>query len=196
MNRFHPNPKVRATAPSGFGEELRRRYSENTYVAGVAKAAGLAYWYRSLGKKQENCTIKKQCLDTYPVSERNYKKKSIPSWNLIDISCLGGHIFDILGQNIIAKYLLDKRDKDTLTSPCCGEKYRLCKISDPHHQQLPTMSSKYYLPVMHDIIAKTICNVVCRKDCPDEYTKGVSKPSYILTIKNMVTISRILLPKH
>ena len=62
----------------------------------------------------------------------------------------------IIKQEIPAKNMQKKRSKNTLMSDKC----RLCKsnIEDIHHitSSCPQLSSRYYLPLRHNIIAKCV----------------------------------------
>ena len=63
-------------------------------------------------------------------------------------------------QEIATKYLLNKRQRDEGKTPTINNKCRLCKtnVEDITHiiSACPMMSSRYYLPLRHDPIAKII----------------------------------------
>ena len=62
-------------------------------------------------------------------------------------------------QEIPAKYLINKRQKEAGEETACNTKCRLRKHSteDVNHiiSSCPEMSS-YYLPIRHDVVAKTV----------------------------------------
>ena len=69
----------------------------------------------------------------------------------------------IIEQEIPTKYMQKKRSKNTLMSDKCS----LCKsnIRDIHHiaSSCPLLSSRYYLPLWHNIIAKCVYNKLLYK---------------------------------
>ena len=70
----------------------------------------------------------------------------------------------ITEQNIPTKYIQKKRSKNTLMSDKC----RLCKsnLEDIHHitSSCPQISSRYYLPLRHNVIAKCVYNKLLIND--------------------------------
>ena len=68
------------------------------------------------------------------------------------------YMSSIIKQEIPTKYMQKKRSKNTLMSDKC----RLCKsnIEDIHHiaSSCPQLSSRYYLPLRHSVIAKCVYN--------------------------------------
>ena len=64
----------------------------------------------------------------------------------------------ITEQEISTKHIQTKRSKNTLMSDKC----RLCKsnVEDIHHiaSRCPQLSSRYYLPLRHNVIAKCVYN--------------------------------------
>ena len=74
-------------------------------------------------------------------------------------------MFSITEQEISTKYIQRKRSKNTLMSDKC----RLCKsnVEDIHHiaSSCPQLSSsRYYLPLQHNVIAKCIYNKLLIND--------------------------------
>ena len=63
-------------------------------------------------------------------------------------------------QEIVTKYLINKRQRDEGKTPTISNKCRLCKtnIEDITHiiSVCPIMSSRYQLPLQHDPVAKAI----------------------------------------
>ena len=66
----------------------------------------------------------------------------------------------IQDQEIATKYLINKRQRDSGTLPTVNNRCRLCKsnIEDVTHiiSSCPMMSSRYYLPMRHDAVAKAV----------------------------------------
>ena len=63
-------------------------------------------------------------------------------------------------QEIATKYLINKRQRDEGKTPTISNKCRLCKtnIEDITHiiSAYPMMSSRYYLPLLHDPVTKAV----------------------------------------
>ena len=74
------------------------------------------------------------------------------------------HMSAIIEQEIPTKYMQNKRNKNTLMSDKC----RLCKsnVEDIHHiaSSCPQLSSRYYLPLRHNVIAKCAYNKLLIND--------------------------------
>ena len=73
-------------------------------------------------------------------------KKTRKSWtkNWKSTSHFEGYIAAIQEQDIPAKYLINKRARDAAKEP-------------------PFMSARYYLPVRHDMVAKTLYKEIIKK---------------------------------
>ena len=73
-----------------------------------------------------------------------------------------GYVFSVQEQEISTKYLINKRYSDGNNIPQCDNKCRPCKdaVEDIQHiiSSCPIMSSRYYLPMRHDIVAKASYN--------------------------------------
>ena len=71
-----------------------------------------------------------------------------------------GYIAAIQDQEIPTKYLLNKRARDAGKEPPCDNICRLCKtnLEDVIHiiSGCPFMFARYYLPMRHDMVAKTL----------------------------------------
>ena len=71
-----------------------------------------------------------------------------------------GYAFSIQEQDIPTKYLINKRDRDSGKEISCNSKCRLCKnaTEDVTHiiSSCPEMSSRFYLPLRHDAVAKVV----------------------------------------
>ena len=78
-----------------------------------------------------------------------------------------GYIAAIQEQEIPTKYLINKRARDAGKKPPCDNKCRLCKTNfeDVIHiiSCCPFMSARYYLPMRHDMVAKTLYKEIIKK---------------------------------
>ena len=81
-----------------------------------------------------------------------------------------GYIAEIQDQEIPTKYLLNKRARDAEKEPPFDNKGRLCKtnVEDVIHiiSCCPFMSARYYLPMRHDMVAKTLYKEIIKKNHP------------------------------
>ena len=78
------------------------------------------------------------------------------------------------------KYLLNKRARDAGKEPPCDNKCRLCKtnVEDVIHiiSGCPFMSARYYLPMRHDMVARTLYKEIIKKNHPEvEARKEISE---------------------
>lgn len=68
-----------------------------------------------------------------------------------------------------ARYAIEKRYREALGNPRCSLKCMLYHIFVEYIAHVissgPKLSS-YYLTTRHDVVAKTISNVIRKKDCP------------------------------
>ena len=75
-----------------------------------------------------------------------------------------GYIHAIQEQEISTKYLVNKRELDSGKPATSDNKCRLCRrqVEDISHVigNCEKMSSRYYLPLRHDVVAKTIWNEI------------------------------------
>ena len=95
-----------------------------------------------------------------------------------------GYIAAIQDQEIPSKYLLNKRATDAEKEPPCDNKCRLCKtnVEDVIHiiSGFPFMSARYYLPMRHDMVAKTLYKEIIKKNHPEvKAPKGINEQEYI-----------------
>ena len=69
-----------------------------------------------------------------------------------------GCIAAIQEQEIPTKYLINKRARDAEKEPPYDNKCRLCKTNVEFVIQVAVffMSARYYLPMKHDMVAKTL----------------------------------------
>ena len=81
-----------------------------------------------------------------------------------------GYIAAIQDQEIPTKYLLNKRAREAGKKPPCDNKCCLCKtnVEDVIHiiGSCPFTSARYYLPMRHDMVAKTLYKEIIKKNHP------------------------------
>ena len=81
-----------------------------------------------------------------------------------------GYIAAIQDQKIPTKYLLNKRARDAGKEPSCDNKFHLCKTNVENVIHIisccPFMSARYYLPLRHDMVAKTLYKEISKKESP------------------------------
>ena len=75
-------------------------------------------------------------------------------------SNFAAYAYAIQEQEIATKYLINKRQRDSGSPPSVNNRCRLCKsnVEDITHiiSSCPMMSSRYYLPMRHDPVAKAV----------------------------------------
>ena len=75
-------------------------------------------------------------------------------------SDLEGYMGTITEQELPAKYIRNKRERDSGKTPTCNNKCRLCHtaMEDVTHVicNCPEMSARYYLPLRHDRMEKIL----------------------------------------
>lgn len=88
-------------------------------------------------------------------------------------SHLEKYTFSIVQQEIVIKYLTNKRDNDTAKPPCRDQNVRYQQILENVHEILlapETLNNcKDYLQCY-----------LCRKDCPGVYIESMSEQAYIV----------------
>ena len=102
---------------------------------------------------------------------KKYQKighKASKSWakNQKLISHFEGYIVAIQEQEIPTKYLINKRARDAEKEPPCDNKCCLCKTNVEdfiHIISCPFMSTRYYLPVRHDMVASRLYKEIIKK---------------------------------
>ena len=89
------------------------------------------------------------------------------------------YLHAIQEQEISTKYLIRKREVDNGKEPTINNKCRLCKhkTEDIHHiiGSCEKMSSRYYLPLRHDVVAKTIWNSIRGKTIATKKEEFIEK---------------------
>ena len=145
--------------PDAKPKSLSRKYArakakehEQQYI----KKKMHGYYYRKL---QQNDKI------DISVSQQRSRTKQITSQ-------FEGYLGAIQDQEIPTKFLVHKRQIDSGQSPTTNNKCRLCKINieDVNHiiSSCPKMSTRYYLPLRHDALAKYILKAIITKNHPNE----------------------------
>ena len=108
-----------------------------------------------------NRTIKKDQKIDHKASKSWTKNRKLASH-------LEGDIAAIKEQEIPTKYLINKRARDSGKEPPYDNKCRLCKtnVEDVIHIKscCPFMSARYYLPMRHDMVAKTLYKEIIKKN--------------------------------
>ena len=99
-----------------------------------------------------------------------------------------GYLNAIHDQEIPTKFLINKRQRDSGQEPTCNTKCRLCKnnVEDVNHiiSSCPEMSVRFYLPIRHDIVAKTILKAIILKENPDDKFRHQRDPEYVYKVNN------------
>ena len=89
----------------------------------------------------------------------------------------------IQDQELPTKYLKNKRARDSGKTPDCKNKCRLCNINIENINHViagcPHMSTRYYLPLRHDEVAKAVLNSHLKKFYPSKEIKFSLGPEYI-----------------
>ena len=80
--------------------------------------------------------------------------------------------------------MLNKRTRDAGKEPPCDNNCRLCKtnVEDVVHitSCCPFMSARYYLPMRHDMVTKTLYKEIIKKNPPEiEAPKEINEQEYI-----------------
>ena len=74
------------------------------------------------------------------------------------------YISAVHDQELPTKFLKNKRDRDIEKNPNCNNKCRLCinNAEDISHivAECSQMPTRYYLPLRHDEVAKTVLNSI------------------------------------
>ena len=119
---------------------------------------------------------------------KKYQKighKASKSWakNQKLISHFEGYIVAIQEQEIPTKYLINKRARDAGKEPPCDNKCCLCKTNVEdfiHIISCPFMSTRYYLPVRHDMVASRLYKEIIKKTTQKLkfQRKSVNKSTY------------------
>ena len=91
-----------------------------------------------------------------------------------------GYLASIHDQEIATKYLIKKQQKEAGKEATCNTKCWLCKHSteDVNHiiSSCPEMSVRYYLPIRHNVVAKTVLKTLILKIDPTDKFKHQQGP--------------------
>ena len=103
-----------------------------------------------------------------------------------------GYLNAIHDQEIPTKFLINKHQRDPGQEPTCNTKCRLCKnnVEDVNHiiSSCPEMSIQFYLPIRHDIVAKTILKATILKENPDNKFRHQRDPEYVYKVNNRILV--------
>ena len=126
------------------------------------------------------------CFNRTIEKDQKIDHKTSKSWtkNRKLTSQFVSYIAAIQEQEILTKYLINKRARDAGKEPPCDNKCRLCKtnVEDVIHiiSCCPFMPSRYYLPMRHNMVAKTLYKEIIKKNHPEiEAPKEINKQEYI-----------------
>ena len=94
----------------------------------------------------------------------------------------------VIKQEIPIKYIQKKRSKNTMMSDKC----RHCKsnVEDIHHiaSSCPQLSSRYYVPLQHNVIAKCFYNKLLINDRQNQ--KLLQEPDQIYNTNGGIPLSQ------
>ena len=83
-----------------------------------------------------------------------------------------GYMNTICHQEIPTKFLINKRQRNSRKKSTCNTKSRLCKnkVENVNYiiSSFQEMSVQYYLPIRHEIVAKTKLKKIFLKENPDD----------------------------
>ena len=147
-----------------MGQELINKNNVVTTPTDTTKQVGKKFLRRI--QEEKSSSYKRKAMRSYfrEVIEldQNINKKEIQLWlqDKYATSHFTAYACTVEEQEIATKYLINKRQRDEGKTPTISNKCRLCKINieDITHMisACPMMSSRYYLPLRHDPVAKAI----------------------------------------
>ena len=129
--------------------------------------------------------------DSKPKSlSRKYTKRKqkniLQQQNILQITTqFEGYLEAIQDQEMPVKFLVRKRQTDSGQSPTTNNKCRLCKINieKVNHiiSRCPKISTRYYLPLGHDALAKyiLILKAIITKNHPNERYRGLNEYEFV-----------------
>ena len=104
------------------------------------------------------------------------------------LSHFKGYLKAIHDQKISTKFLINKRQRDSGQEPTCNNKCKLCKSNvedvNPIISSCPEMSIRFYLPIRHDVVAKTELKTIILKENPDDKFRHQRDPEYVYKVNN------------
>ena len=99
-----------------------------------------------------------------------------------------GYLNAIHDQKVPTKFLINKRQRNSGQEPTCNTKCRLWKnkVEDANHiiSFCSEISIRFYLPIRHDIVTKTILKVMILKENPDDKFRHQRDPEYAYKVIN------------
>ena len=108
------------------------------------------------------------------------------------LACLLPYLLTIRDQEIPTKSLINKCLCDSGQELTCNTKCRLCKnnVEDVNHiiSSCPEMSIRFYLPIRHDIIAKTILKAIILKENPNDKFRHQRDSEYVYKVNNRILV--------
>ena len=141
---------------------------------------------KGLQKQTQTSIIRNLHLKLYTATSTEPSKKTSKSWtkNRKLASHFEGYIAATQEQEIPTKYLINKRARDTGKKPPCDNKCRLCKTNVEYVIHIIScclfMSARYYLPMRHDMVAKTFYKEIIKKNHPEtEVPNKINEQEYI-----------------
>ena len=170
------------------GDELLQKYNLNVQNEEQPKITSKRFTKADTNFHHEKFTSKVMHGYFNRTIEKDQKidHKTSKSWtkNRKLTSHFEGYIAAIQEQEIPTKYLINKRARDAGKKPPCDNKCRLCKTNfeDVIHiiSCCPFMSARYYLPMRHDMVAKTLYKEMIKKPPKNGSTqrKSMNKSTY------------------
>ena len=141
-----------------MGQELINKNSVVTTPTDTTKQVGKKLLLRI--QEEKSSSYKRKAMHGYFREviglDQNINKKEIQQW--LQDKYVTSHFTAYACT--VTKYLINKRQRNEGKTPTISNKCRLCKtnIEDITHiiSACPMMSSRYYLPLRHDPVAKAI----------------------------------------
>ena len=170
------------------GKELLNKYNIDDNETTVPKS--MSKQFIQSKQKQHQATYSKKSMHGYFYKQlSNDPKIDIKASNARPInkrtsSHFESYITAIHDQELPTKYLRNKRDRDAGKEPICNNKCRLCKhnIEDINHiiSGCTHMSARYYLPLRHDAVAKSVLTAHIKKHNPETRISQQRDPEYVI----------------
>ena len=96
-----------------------------------------------------------------------------------------GYLASMHDQEIATKYLINKRQKEAGKEITCDTKHAVNSTEDINHiiSSCPEMSVMYYLPIRHDVVAKTVLKAIILKIDPTDKFKHQQDLEFVYKVK-------------
>ena len=136
-------------------------------------------------KERYKSKVMNGCYEKKIINDTEIDKHLSNSWKKDKFvsSQLKNYHSPIQEQELPTKYLKNKRARDSGKTLDCNSKCRLCttNVEDINHMiaGCSHMSAKYYLPLRHNEVAKTVFSSHLKKFYPSKEIKFSSEPEYI-----------------